>query len=74
MSTRTETHEQQIERVARAICKATGNDPDWQIIAYETPRVMSGKARKIVVSPDHLKPAWTAYVVEAAAAIEELGE
>lgn len=62
-----------IERIARAMCKADGNDPDEGSCRFKMP-VLSGLAGRATRAPSgaEIQPTWTLYYNAAEAAIIEM--
>jgi hypothetical protein len=63
-----------LERVARAICMAAGDDPD--ALAYPPMEPLCGRKAAVIYVPtgewNQPKPCWNWYTSEARAAIEAM--
>lgn len=62
-----------VEKMARTLCGADGNDPDSRIILTELPK-LSGLASRYCLAPEerYVVPAWHLYFSMACSALAEM--
>lgn len=64
-------HQDKVERVARAMCRACGTDPDHPAVIGELP-ALPGRPNVHLIPEGAILPAWEVFARDSAAAVEAM--